>query len=153
MDVKCEKQKCMARYFVSLFSLLFVRKVKRFCGLFFHSINKTRNSHEIWKCIESISYFVVCFVKTLAKCEKCIADLTGTEPCIHRYTLPHHQQNDKVWCGSRLMNRWTLLIIFFCPLLLAPLILQRVTHYCFRKTSCNSRSNWHTDIRRWLLER
>ncbi len=25
------------------------------------------------KCIVSVSYFVVCFAKTLAKCEKCIA--------------------------------------------------------------------------------
>ncbi len=65
-----KNKKCIAGYFASLFShfeslflilhfapgLAFVRKVKELCGIFFHEINKTRNSHEIWKCIVSVSY-------------------------------------------------------------------------------------------------
>ncbi len=39
-----------------------------------------------------------------------------------------------------------------CPLL-APLILWRSTHNCFHKTSCISRSVWHTDTWGCLLER
>ncbi len=56
----------------------FVWKIKRFHGLFFRDINKTRNSHE--KCIVSVSYFVM-FCENIpeipAQCEiqKCIASL------------------------------------------------------------------------------
>ncbi len=85
----CEKRK--AGYSASHFLLFapgsaFTWKVKGFHDLFFCGINKTRNSHEMWKCIVSILYFVVCFAKTLAKCEKCIASLTLfqiVKKCIH----------------------------------------------------------------------
>ncbi len=94
-----KNEKCIVGYFVTFFTLrppffafrisqyfatglAFTGKVKGFCGLFFLDINKTRNSHEIWKeCILNVSYFVVCFVKTFAKyprnmkCKKCIASL------------------------------------------------------------------------------
>ncbi len=43
--------------------LAFARKLKRFRSLFFRGINKMWNAHEMWKCIVSASYFVVCFAK------------------------------------------------------------------------------------------
>ncbi len=56
---------CMSLYsrFMPLFShfvpgLAFTRKVKRFRGFFFHGINKTWNSHKMWKM--SSKYFVFC---------------------------------------------------------------------------------------------
>ncbi len=77
-------EKCTAEYFASLFLcfmslfLLFAfhtrvgihAKVKGFCGLFFST---ALIEHEIRmkckKCILRVSYFVVCFPKTLTKCE------------------------------------------------------------------------------------
>ncbi len=54
----------------------FVQKVKGFRSLFFRCINKTWNSHTIWK-VYSVSYSMVCFAKCSqnAKYEKCIAGL------------------------------------------------------------------------------
>ncbi len=48
----------------------FTRKVKAFRGLFFCGINKTQNSHEMGKCIASVSYFVTCFAKNTHKMRK-----------------------------------------------------------------------------------
>ncbi len=91
-----KNEKCKEGYFASLFSHFalffrflqyftpgsaFAQKLEGFCGLFFRGINKTQNSPEMWKCIVSVSYFVVCFAKTFVKYtrntkyEKCIADL------------------------------------------------------------------------------
>ncbi len=47
---------------------------------------------------------------------------------------------------------WTLLPLFFCPILVH-LILQSGTNNYFYKSFCNSRSIWHTDIRGCWLER
>ncbi len=56
---------CISQNFKS--GSAFMRKVKEFQGLFFSSINKTRNSHEIGKVYSEC--FVACFAKTFAKCE------------------------------------------------------------------------------------
>ncbi len=76
------KKKCMVGYFTPLFSRFtslfshfapgsaFTRKVKGFRGLFFCGINKTWNSHEMWKCIVSVPYFVVCFAKNTREMQK-----------------------------------------------------------------------------------
>ncbi len=47
-----KNEKCIARYFVSLFSHFapgsaLVRKVKGFCGLFFRGMNETQNLYEM----------------------------------------------------------------------------------------------------------
>ncbi len=89
-----KNKKCKVRYFVSFFFA--------FCIIFSHfTFHTTRSgilakcqeihslflcTHKIWmkyeKCIVGVSYFVVCFVKTLAKYlqnakyNKCVADLS-----------------------------------------------------------------------------
>ncbi len=92
MSVKCEKRKVYSGVFCITFFAFrisqhftpgsaFARKLKGLRGLFFRSINKTRNSHEMRKYIVSVSYFVVYYAKTFAKYpqnakyEKCIASL------------------------------------------------------------------------------
>ncbi len=88
MAAKCEKRKVYSGVFCVIFFTFcapffvhfasgsaFTRKFKGFCGLFFRGINKTQNSHKMGEYIVSVSHFVVCFAKTLAKCEKCIAGL------------------------------------------------------------------------------
>ncbi len=71
-----KNKKCIARYFTSLFShfaplfSLFAfctRKVKGFRGLFFHSINKTWNSHEIWKVYSKCFVFCDVFRENIRK--------------------------------------------------------------------------------------
>ncbi len=94
-----KNEKCIARYFVSLFSRFaplffacyisqhfvigsaFTQKVKEFLGLFFRGINKTRNSHEIKKCI-------VCFVLHGVFCENICKIPVKYEKCISGLSLP-----------------------------------------------------------------
>ncbi len=68
---------CISQHFAP--GLAFARKLEGFCGLFFWGINITRNSHEMRE-VYSVSYFIVFCEKNSwhAKCEKCIAGLTGT---------------------------------------------------------------------------
>ncbi len=77
-----KKERCIAGYFVSLYSLFtplfshfvpgsaFTRKVKGFRGSFFHGINKTWNSYEMRKVYSECFVFCgVFFAKILAKCK------------------------------------------------------------------------------------
>ncbi len=66
--------------------LTFGWKVRGFCGLFFRGINKIRNLHEIWKCIVSVSYFMVCYVKY----KTCIAGLTTFSGAKIMYPSANH---------------------------------------------------------------
>ncbi len=90
--------------------------------------------------------------------------------CLHGDTLSgnthyFHTLNSRVIFFNRERSRhlssyttyafehWTLLLLFY-PILLAPLIHWRGTRNCFYKTSCNSRSIWHTARRpRVLVEK
>ncbi len=79
-----KNEKCIARYFASLFSLFAFRSISRqsqhlrensegFYGLFFRGINKTWNSHEIRKVYSECFVFRGVFRKNIceipAKCE------------------------------------------------------------------------------------
>ncbi len=66
-----KNEKCIARYFASLFSLLhfapgsaFARKVKGFCVYFFAALIKHQIRIKYEKCTVSVLYFMVCFAKT-----------------------------------------------------------------------------------------
>ncbi len=65
-------------------------KSKDFVVYFFAVLIKHEIRIKYEKCIESVSYFVMCFRKTFAKYEKCIASLTEknltNEP---ETSLPH----------------------------------------------------------------
>ncbi len=52
-----------------------MRKVKGVHGLFFHGINKARNSHEMRKVYNECFLFHVCFAKNTRKMRKCIAGI------------------------------------------------------------------------------
>ncbi len=99
MDTKCKNRKVYSGVFCATFftfcaaffafcilqhfapGLAFARKLKRFCGLFFCGINKTRNPHEMRKVYSKCFVFhrVFCEKQSRnAKCEKCIAGLTDT---------------------------------------------------------------------------
>ncbi len=69
-----KNKKYVVEYFASLFSYFvpgsaFVQKVKGLCGLFFHGINKTRNSHEIRKVYSECFVFRGVFRRIATKCE------------------------------------------------------------------------------------
>ncbi len=84
-----KNEKCMTGYFVSLHFFRVshpffhnshhgwhsCKKSKNFVVYFFVALIKHKIHMKYEKCIVSVSYFVVCLAKTLAKCEKCIASL------------------------------------------------------------------------------
>ncbi len=65
----------------------FTQKVKGFSGLFFHSINKTRNLHEVRKGYSECSAFCGVFRENIykipAKYKKCIIGLKKRNEFIH----------------------------------------------------------------------
>ncbi len=74
-----ENRKCMAGYFAlctSFFTFCISRqgrysrrKSKKFVVYYFMALIKHEICMKYEKCIVSVSYFVVCFAKTFAKCE------------------------------------------------------------------------------------
>ncbi len=65
-------QKWARKVYSGVFHITFFFRISH---LFFRFSRQGRHSREM--CIASGSYFVVCFAKTLAKCEKCITSPTS----------------------------------------------------------------------------
>ncbi len=127
-----KNENCIAGYSVSLFSHFapgsaFTRKLKGFCGLFFRSINKTRNSPKCEKCIVSGVRILWCVSQKHsrnAKYGKCIAGLT-----VDSLLSLKKRSNDAVlWNGTQHCNQFRMPWFCYLPIWI---IIWPVAHVLF----------------------
>ncbi len=118
---------CISQHFLPW--LAFTQKVKGFHGIFFHGINKTQNSHEMWILYSECYVFRGVFHKNTRKMRKCTACVTRTYrklfiwtsesrstsiTCNVRSTI-HHEPNFASFFGEHNeYSRWCLDHSFDC---------------------------------------